>query len=1122
MSNDNGFDDYRLWTAGHGFGSAKQMLADVNGDGKADAVVFFNDPSGSIPGGRWYVALSNGNGFDGYTLWKSGFGAGSNSQMLADVNGDGKSEAVAFYNDSDGATPGGRWYVAPSTGSSFGDQKLWVAGHGAGSTSQMLADVDGDGKADAVAFFSGPVGPNPGGEWYVAKSNGNGFDQYALWVAGHGAGSSKQMLADVNGDSKADAVAFSNSGGYWYVALSNGNGFVSPGTVSWKNNFGQDSNWQTVADVKGDKKAAPAAFFYSDGSWKVMPADLDKFSGPNIVNTWEAGFKKPIRYRPLVNGVPSEYDSGDPAVIDEHLKMMEDAQIDYLIFDLTNVIDTNEGYISSRAKAVASRIAIWNASGLHRPIKYVVAIGKMNLVAANGGPVDPQYMEDEAAEVTNCFVVPDSNKCPYGTVAGIGGPDNYYYVDGKPLLISYAEYSWRLTWQNSGIDKTNSNQFTVRWLQGETPNSAAPPSTNPPPSDYGLYYGWGYWSGSLPNPDVMVVMPGWNNQHGGYDYVSRYTTTSGSPVYNYWNWGASSPLRYFYNDLSWQRVLATKPNTVVINSFNEFAEETAVEPSDTSQVYNAGDQYKTESWPTPDFFWNMTKQNIQAYRQAMLSDTVPPQGTIAINGGDAVTQSTNVSLNLSASDSGSGVEEMRFRNQNQDWAPWQLYSQTASWTIPAGNSGKDVDVQFRDRAGNISDVFSASIQLKAPRDYFWTWYDSKSMQNWILMANPVSATGNLGFDLRIAGNDQILQDIGIGAGKVLPGKTLTSINPGTMGGPVRVTSETGDKAIVSQRSLMGNSFEEVLGTDAEKLSDHFYWTWYDQQSAGFTNWILIANPSDNETIHAVITFTNVANGQLVTAENDIIPGKNWTPTFPGKMGGPVEVKAYLTGGSWPTDKRNVIASQRVLSNYGTAFNEVPGIPAGDLASDYLWTWYDMQSAGMTDWVLVANPSDTPVSYQIKIGGVPQPCGNCTIPAHDKVTPIFPRIMNGPVEVIASGNVIASQRVVAGPSFEKVPGYPQTALANDYHWTWYDMKSPGSANWILVANPGDSDVTYQIKISGVPQPCGDCKVSAHGKVTPVFPGTMSGPVEVITSGNVMASQRVLWNGYFNEVLGTVLN
>ena len=61
-----------------------------------------------------------------------------------------------------------------------------------------------------------------------------------------------------------------------------------------------------------------------------------------------------------------------------------------------------------------------------------------------------------------------------------------------------------------------------------------------------------------------------------------------------------------------------------------------------------------------------------------------------------------------------------------------------------------------------------------------------------------------------------------------------------------------------------------------------------------------------------------------------------------------------------------------------------------------------------------------------------------------------------------------------------------------------------------------------------------QIPAEGRDTPAFPGEMGGPVEVRSysddqcnvpsaPGNgIMASQRVLWNGYFNEVLGTVLD
>ena len=433
-------------------------------------------------------------------------------------------------------------------------------------------------------------------------------------------------------------------------------------------------------------------------------------------------------------------------------------------------------------------------------------------------------------------------------------------------------------------------------------------------------------------------------------------------------------------------------------------------------------------------------------------------------------------------------------------------------------------------AGAVGGVFSYTF---SPRNYYWAWYDATGgMQNWVLMANPSGAAGNLRFDLDIAGTPRSPGDLGSGVGVVPPGKALTPMYLGVTGGPVKATSVTGDKAIVSQRSLMGNSFEEVLGTDEARLSDHYFWSWYDELSSGYTNWILIANPSATETVSAVISFTNLADGQPVSQVGDIAPGANWNPTFPGKMGGPVEVKAYKAGGSWPTDKMNVIASQRVLSNNGSAFNEVPGIPAADLSSDYLWTWYDNASPGATDWVLVANPgvdhtgaSQGTVSATVKIGAATY--GPYSIAPGHNVTPTFPGIIGGPVEVTSTGgDVIATQRSLFGPSFEEVPGYPRANLASDYHWTWYDQQSAGATNWVLVANPGDTPVTYQIKIAGQVQPTtadNPGTIPAHGKVTPTFPTEKGGPVEVTsTGGPVMASQRVLWNGYFNEVLGTVLN
>jgi hypothetical protein len=87
-------------------------------------------------------------------------------------------------------------------------------------------------------------------------------------------------------------------------------------------------------------------------------------------------------------------------------------------------------------------------------------------------------------------------------------------------------------------------------------------------------------------------------------------------------------------------------------------------------------------------------------------DTVAPKGTIAINGKDTSTRSQSVTLYLSASDPspGSGVDSMRFRNENTNmWSEWFPYSGTYdSWLLSNGAGTKTVYAQFQDRAGNVS------------------------------------------------------------------------------------------------------------------------------------------------------------------------------------------------------------------------------------------------------------------------------------------------------------------------------------------------------------------------------------------------------------------------------------
>jgi WD40 repeat protein len=101
-------------------------------------------------------------------------------------------------------------------------------------------------------------------------------------------------------------------------------------------------------------------------------------------------------------------------------------------------------------------------------------------------------------------------------------------------------------------------------------------------------------------------------------------------------------------------------------------------------------------------------------------DKTPPTGSLTINDGAASTYSTTVTLRITANDPLSGVAEMRFSNDGRTWSDWESFSSTRSnWDLARYGGSvnqmgpKTVYAQLRDRAGNVSQTFSATIRLIA-------------------------------------------------------------------------------------------------------------------------------------------------------------------------------------------------------------------------------------------------------------------------------------------------------------------------------------------------------------------------------------------------------------------------
>lgn len=94
-----------------------------------------------------------------------------------------------------------------------------------------------------------------------------------------------------------------------------------------------------------------------------------------------------------------------------------------------------------------------------------------------------------------------------------------------------------------------------------------------------------------------------------------------------------------------------------------------------------------------------------------LADTTPPTGTVSINGGAASTNTTAVTLTLTATDQGGLVTQMQCSNDPVTYTAPEAYATTTVWTLSTGDGSKTVSVKYGDAAGNWSQAATATIVL---------------------------------------------------------------------------------------------------------------------------------------------------------------------------------------------------------------------------------------------------------------------------------------------------------------------------------------------------------------------------------------------------------------------------
>ena len=383
--------------------------------------------------------------------------------------------------------------------------------------------------------------------------------------------------------------------------------------------------------------------------------------------------------------------------------------------------------------------------------------------------------------------------------------------------------------------------------------------------------------------------------------------------------------------------------------------------------------------------------------------------------------------------------------------------------------------------------------------------DAGSNQPQLIVETTAGPVGDQAVNVSVGGNQQ-------GNHLVEKGHALQTSYAGVNDGPVKMLSSTTNPIAGSEAVIYGSqSFSEMMGLPDNQLDSTYWLPWYN--NVDLDTQLRFANVSSSSaTVRVYIDGQEIQGSPF-----NLAAGASTRRSFAGINNGPVKI----------VSTRNIVVAERVIyrmNGISTSFSEMMAIPNGQVRKTYWLPWYN--NVDLDTQLRLANTTGSQASVQVFIAG--QQMGNpIALSAGQSKRISFAGVNNGPVKIVSTQNIVAAERVIykvngVNTSFSETIGLPEHQLGTTYWLPWYNNTGNFDTQ-LRFANVSGSNSSVRVFIGGVEMTGSPFSLAPGASTRRSFPGVNNGPVKIVSTQNIVASERVIYRvnntpTSFSEMMG----